>query len=51
MYSLDCNYYTREFDSLNELILDVMSSGMDPNYEITYNGEGIGQMAIDFIVE
>jgi hypothetical protein len=27
-----------------------MSSGMDPNYEITKDGVGIGEECIDFIV-
>ena len=49
MYSLDCDYYQKEFNTTNELIDDVMMSGMDPNYEITKNGEGIGEMAIDLI--
>ena len=49
MYSLDCNYYTKKFSSIDELIDDVLNSGMDPNYEITKDGEGIGEQAIDFI--
>jgi len=49
MYSLNCSYYTKQFPTLNELINDIMISGMDPNYEITRNGEGIGEEAIDFI--
>jgi hypothetical protein len=49
MYSLDCSYYDKTFDSINELINDVMASGMDPNYEITKDGKGIGEEAIDFI--
>ena len=49
MYSLDCNYYTKQFNSLNELIDDVMMFGMDPNYEITKDNVGIGEMAIDYI--
>jgi len=32
------------------LIDDVITSGMDPNYEITKNGKGIGEEAIDYIV-
>ncbi len=32
MYSLNCDYYTREFNTLNELLDDVVFSGMDPNY-------------------
>ena len=49
MYSLDCNYYEKEFNTINELIEDVMVDGMDPNYEITKNGKGIGEIALDYI--
>lgn len=49
MYSLNCDYYTREFSTIDELINDVISSGMDPNYEITYNGVSTGEPAIDLI--
>lgn len=49
MYSLKCKYYTKEFSTIDELIQDVMMSGMDPNYEITHNGEGIGESAIELI--
>lgn len=49
MYSLNCNYYTREFRTVDELINDVMVSGMDPNYEITFNGKPTGELAIDLI--
>lgn len=51
MYSLDCNYYTREFSSIDELIQDVMVSGMDPNYEITRDGKGTGEMLWSLIQE
>jgi hypothetical protein len=50
MYSLDCSYYTKSFTTLNELIDNVTISGMDPNYEITRDGKGIGENAIDYIV-
>ena len=49
MYSLNCSYYTKQFPTLNELVNDIMISGMDPNYEITLDGEGTGEEAIDFI--
>ena len=49
MYSLDCSYYTKEFTTLDELINDVMVSGTDPNYEITYNGKTTGEQIIDLI--
>jgi len=51
MYSLKCEYYKKEFNSINELVNDIMVSGMDPSYEITRNGKGIGEEAVDFIVE
>ena len=50
MYSLKCNYYQKEFNTIDELIQDVILSGMDPNYEITKNGKGIGEELIDFVV-
>lgn len=49
MYSLKCSYYTREFKTVDELINDIINSGMDPNYEITYNGKPTGEQAIDLI--
>lgn len=49
MYSLNCNYYTKSFKSIDELISDVLSSGMDPNYEITHNGKPTGELLIDLI--
>jgi len=49
MYTLDCNYYTREFSTVDELIQDIISSGMDPNYEIMFNGQPTGDQAIDLI--
>jgi len=49
MYSLDCSYYDKEFETLSELIDDVMSSGMDPNYEITKDGKGIGEEAFEYL--
>ena len=49
MYSLNCNYYNKSFQSIYELIEDIMESGMDPDYEITYDSKGIGELAIDFL--
>lgn len=49
MYSLDCVYYTKTFSTLDQLIDDVISSGMDPNYEITKDGKGTGEQAIELI--
>ena len=49
MYSLKCDYYTKEFPTLEALIDDIVLSGMDPNYEITRDGRGLGEEAIDLI--
>jgi hypothetical protein len=51
MYSLKSNYYSREFNSINELVDDVIMSGMDPNCEITKNGVGIGESVMEYIQE
>jgi hypothetical protein len=50
MYSLDCEYYEREFETLDELINNVIESGMDPNYEITKNGVDTGMMIVELII-
>jgi len=49
MYSLKCNYYTKSFATLDELIDDVMATGMDPNYLVTLDGKSIGERARDFM--
>lgn len=49
MYSLKCKYYTAEFKTIGDLISHVILSGMDPNYEITRDGKGTGEMLIDLI--
>ena len=49
MYSLKCSYYTKQFSSIDELVNDVIISGMDPNYEVTFNGKGIGEEVINYI--
>ena len=50
MYSLNCDYYDKSFKSIDELIDDVLLSGMDPNYEITRDGKVVGgEMLIDLI--
>ena len=51
MYSLDCSYYSKTFDSVNDLVNDVIQSGMDPNYEITHNDKPTGEEIIELIIE
>ena len=50
MYSLDCSYYTAEFETIEELIEAVIINGMDPNYEITHNGYRTGENISDYLV-
>jgi hypothetical protein len=50
MYSLNSDYYTKEFDNIDDLIQDAILSGMDPMYEITYNGKGTGEMLLELLV-
>jgi hypothetical protein len=49
MYSLDLPYYTKEFNSLQQLIDDVMVSGVDPNCYIIKNGISIGEKAVEHL--
>jgi hypothetical protein len=49
MYSLDCSYFKAEFETLEELIESVIINGMDPSYEVTFNGEGTGEQIFDLI--
>ncbi len=51
MFSLDCSYYKKSFSNVNDLVNDIISSDMDPNYEITHNGISTGEMIWMYIVE
>jgi len=49
VYSIDCKYYEKEFNTLEELLDDIDDCLQDPNYEITRNGKGTGQSVIDLL--
>ena len=49
-WGLDSSYFSTEFNSLNELLIYIVDCGVCPNQEVTKNGIGIGENAIDFIV-
>jgi len=49
-YSLNCKYYKKEFDSIDELIDNVVNSGMDPNYQITRDGKCTGETLASLII-
>jgi hypothetical protein len=48
MYKLDCSYYTKEFNCLEDLITACVQTGMDPNYDVLFNGVKCGVL-IDFL--
>ena len=49
LYSLDCKYFDKKFSTIGKLVDYVVSSGMDPDYEITKNGKKTGEFVIDLI--
>ena len=49
MYSLKCSFYNRQFSTLEELIEDIVSSGMDPDYFVTKNVKSTGEKAIVYV--
>lgn len=49
MYTLDCDYYTKSFSTLDELLNDIIDSGMDPNYTILKNNKPTGETAWDLL--
>lgn len=51
MYTLDCSYYTRKFETLGALLQDVIDSGMDPNYTILKDGRSIGNTAWELLMD
>jgi len=48
-YTIDCNYYNKSFNNIDDLIDDISLSGMDPNYNILLNGKKTGEQIIDLI--
>ena len=49
MYSLECSYYTAEFETVGDLLNHILISGQDPDYEVTRDGKGTGYTAADLI--
>ena len=49
-YSLDCSYFDKEFPSIDALYKYCVENGMDPNYEITFNGKGTGEELFEIMV-
>ena len=49
MYHLNCPYYKKKFETIHELVDDIVLSGMDPNYVVYKDGKSIRTKAIDLI--
>ena len=49
MYSLDCSYFKKTFNTLDELLEYVIENGQAPNYNITYAGKSTEEQLIDLI--
>ena len=49
MYSLNCEYYHKQFETIEELLQNILNSGMDSSYEITKDGKGIGESAFKLL--
>lgn len=49
MYTLLCSYYQKEFSTIDQLIDDILATGMDPNYEIIKDGIPQGETAWDYM--
>jgi len=49
MWSINCSYYQKSFRTVQELLDNILESGMDPNYEILFNGKSTGESAWDLI--
>ena len=49
MYHLKCSYYKKKFNTIYELLDDIVLSGMDPNYLVYKDGKSVGTKAIDLI--
>jgi hypothetical protein len=50
MYSIECSYYKKQFELLKDLINDLIVSGMDMDYDVTYNGITTWAKASDFVI-
>ena len=48
-YTIDCTYYIKSFNNIDDLVDDITMSGQDPNYEILLNGTNTGEQVIDLM--
>ena len=48
-YTIDCNYYTKSFNNIYDLIDDITISGQHPDYETLLNGKKTGEQVIELI--
>lgn len=50
-YGLDCSYFTKTYDTIEQLIEGALAGGVDPSMDITLNGKPTGEQLIDQMVE
>ena len=48
-YTIDCKNYNKSFDTVNELVDDVIISGICPFHDIVKNGRITGEKIQDLI--
>ena len=48
-YTIDCTYYTKSFNNIDDLVDDITISGQDPNYDILLNGTNTGEQVINLM--
>jgi hypothetical protein len=49
-YSINCSYYKKSFNTITELVDDIISSGMDTDYYITLNGKKTKELVSSLII-
>lgn len=50
IYTIDCDYYKKSFETIRELVEDIINSGMDTDYEILKNGKKTGEVVDNLII-
>jgi hypothetical protein len=49
MFSLNCTYYTKQFHTAEELVIDATLEGVDLDEEILFNGRKTGEILADLV--
>lgn len=49
MYTINNPIYCKHYSSIEELIIDVINHGIDPDQEILFDGEPTGENLSDYL--